>query len=78
MPSSGLVVASRLAENKSVSIAVIEAGPNAENLQEVLPFIPLFDTPVTGYPSLGFRSWPHRNWPIIHYIGLVISNCATS
>lgn len=32
---SGLTVASRLAENKSVTVAVIEAGPNAENLPEV-------------------------------------------
>jgi choline dehydrogenase-like flavoprotein len=41
MPSRGLVVASRLAENKSISVAVIEAGPNAENLQEVLLSISL-------------------------------------
>ncbi|KAF8988178.1 alcohol oxidase [Cyathus striatus] len=33
--TGGLTVASRLAEDKTVTVAVLEAGPNAENLPEV-------------------------------------------
>jgi choline dehydrogenase-like flavoprotein len=44
-------VASRLAENKSISVAVIEAGPNAENLQEVLPSISLAISVIEDCPS---------------------------
>jgi hypothetical protein len=39
---SGLTVASRLAEDKDKQVLVIEAGPNAENLQEVIEISPLF------------------------------------
>ena len=37
---SGLVVANRLTEDPSVTVAVIEAGPDAEDLPEVRSFTP--------------------------------------
>ncbi|THU76509.1 hypothetical protein K435DRAFT_879117 [Dendrothele bispora CBS 962.96] len=36
--TGGLTVASRLAEDKSNQVLVLEAGPNAEGLQEVFLF----------------------------------------
>ena len=36
----GLAVASRLAEDASITVAVVEAGPNAEHLPEVCKLNP--------------------------------------
>jgi hypothetical protein len=71
-------VVSRLAENKLISVVVPEAGPNAENFQEVLPSIFFALSIIDDCFSLGIRSWASRNWSSIHYTGLVILDRAAS
>lgn len=71
---SGLVVASRLTEDPGVAVAVIEAGPNAENLPEVSE----------DYLILIYRHWPncctgfhprsHRDRADFHHPRLELSN----
>ena len=56
-----MTVASRLAENKSVTVAVIEAGPNAENLQEV--FVPGLIGSGQSFTTL---DWSYKTVPQIN------------
>lgn len=54
----GLAVASRLSEDPSVTVAVVEAGPNAEHLPEVFDWIKTSSS-LTYFSTkrCSFRDW---------------------
>ncbi|KAJ7592206.1 alcohol oxidase, partial [Mycena floridula] len=66
--TAGLTVASRLAEDKSVSVAVIEAGPNAENLPEV--FVPGLIGTGQAFTTL---NWAYQTVPQSNLGGRVLT-----
>ena len=66
----GLAVASRLSEDPSVTVAVIEAGPNVEDLPEV-GISPQY---TSGYPDIPtrFLSPAYSECPLVlHWIGSI-------
>jgi choline dehydrogenase-like flavoprotein len=69
-------VASRLTEDPSVTVAVIEAGPNAEEFPEVRTL----RIRSTGRADIisGVYSWFNRHRPIVHHSQLGIPYGASS
>ncbi|KAK7457791.1 hypothetical protein VKT23_010130 [Stygiomarasmius scandens] len=66
--TGGLTVASRLAENKTTQVLVLEAGPNAENLQEV--FVPGLIGMGQAFTTL---NWGYKTVPQTHLNNRVLS-----
>ncbi|KAF9257920.1 alcohol oxidase [Marasmius fiardii PR-910] len=66
--AGGLTVASRLAEDTSTSVLVLEAGPNAEHLPEV--FVPGLIATGQSFTTL---NWQYKTIPQAHLNGRVIT-----
>ncbi|THU77681.1 hypothetical protein K435DRAFT_558380, partial [Dendrothele bispora CBS 962.96] len=65
---SGLTVANRLSEDRDKQVLVIEAGPNAENLQEV--FVPGL---IGAGQALTTLNWAYTTVPQTHLNGRVLT-----
>ncbi|KAL0572391.1 hypothetical protein V5O48_009569 [Marasmius crinis-equi] len=66
--AGGLAVASRLAEDRSTRVLVLEAGPNAENLQEV--FVPGLIGTGQSFTTL---NWRYSTTPQAHLKGRTLT-----
>lgn len=82
--SSGLVVASRLSEDPSVNVLVLEAGSNVENLPEVsfpkqtiLTIRAFTKTGFLQHNILGLYSRTYWCWSSVYLTELGIQDCTT-